>query len=221
MFETFLRKVKLVFEDGALRSRILFVLGALVVFRLLAAIPIPGINAASLESYLNSNQFLGLLNIFSGGGFSNLSIVMLGVGPYITASIVMQLMTVLIPKLKEMYQEEGDAGRMRFAQYSRYLTVPLAFVQAFGFLLLLQQNGVVPGLTLFGLMTNVTVIAAGSILLMWIGELISEFGVGNGISLMIFAGIVASVPQQIAQTVLKRNLRLPARAGAELRGVAQ
>jgi len=214
MFETFLRKVKLVFEDGALRSRILFVLGALVVFRLLAAIPIPGINAASLESYLNSNQFLGLLNIFSGGGFSNLSIVMLGVGPYITASIVMQLMTVLIPKLKEMYQEEGDAGRMRFAQYSRYLTVPLAFVQAFGFLLLLQQNGVVPGLTLFGLMTNVTVIAAGSILLMWIGELISEFGVGNGISLMIFAGIVASVPQQIAQTVFSFDVsQLPAYLG--------
>ncbi|OGG54780.1 preprotein translocase subunit SecY [Candidatus Kaiserbacteria bacterium RIFCSPHIGHO2_02_FULL_55_25] len=220
MFETFLRKVKLVFEDGALRSRILFVLGALVVFRLLAAIPIPGINAASLESYLNSNQFLGLLNIFSGGGFSNLSIVMLGVGPYITASIVMQLMTVLIPKLKEMYQEEGDAGRMRFAQYSRYLTVPLAFVQAFGFLLLLQQNGVVPGLTLFGLMTNVTVIAAGSILLMWIGELISEFGVGNGISLMIFAGIVASVPQQIAQGVFSFDIsQLPAYLGFIAAGV--
>ena len=214
MFETFLRKVKLVFEDGSLRSRILFVLGALVVFRVLAAIPVPGINAASLEAYLNNNQFLGLLNIFSGGGFSNLSIVMLGVGPYITASIVMQLMTILIPKLKEMYQEEGDAGRQRFAQYSRYLSVPLAFVQAFGFLLLLQQNGVVPGLTLFGLMTNVTVIAAGSILLMWIGELISEFGVGNGVSLMIFAGIVASVPQQVAQTIFSFDIsQLPAYLG--------
>src|SRR3989344_8644262 len=135
MFDTFLRKVKIVFEDETLRTRILFVLGALVVSRLLAAIPTPGINAASLEAFLNNNQFFGLLNVFSGGGFSNLSIVMLGVGPYITASILMQLMTLLIPKLKEMYQEEGDAGRQRFMQYARCLTVPLAFLQAFGFLL--------------------------------------------------------------------------------------
>src|SRR6516164_4491218 len=131
MWDAFARKVRLVLEDETLRSRILFVLGALVVFRLLAAIPIPGINAAQLEQFLSNNQFLGLLNVFSGGGFSNLSIIMLGVSPFITASIVMQLMTILIPKLKEMYQEEGDAGRMRFMQYSRYLTVPLAFVQGF------------------------------------------------------------------------------------------
>src|SRR3954463_6958894 len=137
MWETFSRKIRLVFEDEVLRKRMLFVLFALVVFRLLAAIPVPSINAASLEAFLNNNQFFGLLNVFSGGGFSNLSIVMLGVGPYITASIVMQLLTILVPKLKEMYQEEGDAGRMRFMQYSRYLTVPLAFIQAFGFLLLL------------------------------------------------------------------------------------
>src|SRR4051812_20189255 len=137
MWDSFVRKVRLVIEDETLRSRILFVLGALVIFRLLAAIPIPGINAGELASFLSNNQFLGLLNVFSGGGFSNLSIVMLGVSPYITASIVMQLMTILIPQLKEMYQEEGDSGRARFAQYSRYLAVPLAFVQAFGFILLL------------------------------------------------------------------------------------
>ena len=201
MFDSFLRKLRLIVEDGTLRNRILFVLGALVVFRLLAAIPIPGINAAQLEAFLSNNQFLGLLNVFSGGGFSNLSIVMLGVGPYITASIVMQLMTILIPSLKEMYQEEGDAGRMRFMQYSRYLTVPLAFIQAFGFVLLLQQNGIVPTLTLQQLIVNMTVIAAGSLLLMWIGELISEFGVGNGISLLIFAGIVSRIPQDISQFV--------------------
>ena len=199
MMETFLRKVKLVFEDETLRTRILFVLGALVVFRFLAAIPIPGIDATQLEAFLSNNQFLGLLNIFSGGGFSNLSIMMIGVSPYITASIVMQLMTVLIPKLKEMYQEEGDAGRMRFMQYSRYLTVPLAFVQAFGFLLLLQQNGIVPALSPLGFATNVFVIAAGAMLIMWIGELVSEFGVGNGISLIIFAGIVAGIPSSVSQ----------------------
>ena len=187
------------FEDETLRTRILFVLGALVVFRFLATIPIPGINAAQLEAFLSNNQFLGLLNIFSGGGFSNLSIMMIGVSPYITASIVMQLMTILIPKLKEMYQEEGDSGRMRFMQYSRYLTVPLAFVQAFGFLLLLQQNGIVPALSLLAFVTNVFVIAAGAMLLMWIGELVSEFGVGNGISLLIFAGIVAGLPSALAQ----------------------
>jgi preprotein translocase subunit SecY len=214
MFESFLRKMKLVFEDEALRNRILFVLGALVVFRLLAAIPVPGVSVSALESFLNNNQFLGLLNIFSGGGFSNLSIVMLGVGPYITASIVMQLMTILIPSLKEMYQEEGDAGRVRFSQYSRYLTIPLAFIQAFGFLLLLQQNGIVPGLTFLGLVTNVCVIAAGSMLLMWIGELISEFGVGNGVSLIIFAGIVSRLPSALSQTVFSFDVsQLPAYIG--------
>jgi preprotein translocase subunit SecY len=206
--------MRIVVEDEALRSRILFVLGALVVFRLLAAIPVPGINAAQLEAFLTNNQFFGLLNVFSGGGFSNLSIVMLGVGPYITASIVMQLMTILIPKLKELYQEEGDAGRARFTQYSRYLTVPLAFVQGFGFILLLQQNGVMPTLTPAGLLTSMVVIAAGSVLLMWIGELISEFGVGNGISLLIFAGIVSRIPKDISQFLFTFDIsQLPAYLG--------
>jgi preprotein translocase subunit SecY len=199
MIGTFIRKLKIVLEDETLRARILFVLGALVVFRILAAIPVPGIDIGQLEAFLTNNQFFGLLNIFSGGGFSNLSIVMLGVGPYITASIVMQLATVLIPRLKEMYQEEGDAGRQRFTQYSRYLSIPLAFIQAFGFLLLLQQNDILPSLSLFALATSVTVVAAGSILLMWIGELISEFGIGNGVSLLIFAGIVASLPSTASQ----------------------
>ena len=201
MWDAFTRKLKLITEDETLRTRILFVLAALVVFRLLAAIPVPGINAGQLEAFLNNNQFLGLLNVFSGGGFSNLSIVMLGVGPYITASIVMQLMTILIPKLKEIYQEEGDAGRMRFMQYSRYLTVPLALIQAFGFLLLLRQNGILPTLDLMSMFTSVMVVAAGSMLLMWIGELITEFGVGNGVSLLIFAGIVSRIPQDIGQFI--------------------
>ena len=214
MWEAFVRKVRVVVEDEQLRSRILFVLAALVVFRFLAAIPIPGINPGQLATFLNNNQFLGLLNVFSGGGFSNLSIVMLGVGPYITASIVMQLMTILIPKLKEMYQEEGDAGRARFMQYSRYLTVPLAFIQAFGFLLLLQQNGIVPTLQPLQLATNILVIASGSILLMWIGELISEFGVGNGVSLLIFAGIVSRIPNDLSQFVFSFDVsQLPAYIG--------
>ena len=211
MWDAFTRKLKLITEDETLRTRILFVLAALVVFRLLAAIPVPCINAGQLEAFLNNNQFLGLLNVFSGGGFSNLSIVMLGVGPYITASIVMQLMTILIPKLKEIYQEEGDAGRMRFMQYSRYLTVPLALIQAFGFLLLLRQNGILPTLDLMSMFTSVMVVAAGSMLLMWIGELITEFGVGNGVSLLIFAGIVSRIPQDIGQFIFSFDTaQLPA-----------
>ena len=206
MLDTFFRKLRIVLEDSVLRNRILFVLGALMVTRLLAALPIPGVDAAVLEKFLSSNQFLGLLNVFSGGGFSTLSIVMLGVGPFITASIVMQLSTILVPRFKEMYQEEGDAGRARFTQYSRYLTVPLAFFQAIAFILLLQQNGVIPALSPIQLFTNVVVVSAGSLLLMWIGELISEFGVGNGVSLLIFAGIVARIPATISQTLFSFDI---------------
>src|ERR1700722_7310081 len=173
MYDAFVRKLKIIIEDETPPSRIPFVLGAPVFFRFLAAIPIPGVNASVLQNFLSNNQFFGLLNVFSGGGFSTLSIVMLGVGPYITASIVMQLMTVLIPQLKEMYQEEGDAGSIRFMQYSRYITVPLALIQAFGFILLYQQNGILAALTPLQLLTNILVISAGSILLMWIGELLS------------------------------------------------
>ena len=213
MFETFIRKMKLIVSDETLRERVLFVLGALVVFRLLAAIPIPGINIGALEGFLN-NQFVALLNVFSGGGFSNLSIMMIGVSPFITASIIMQLMSVLSPSLKAMYQEEGDAGRMRFTQYSRYLTVPLAFIQAYGFLILLRQNGTLPALDFLHMLTSVMVVAAGALLLMWIGELITEFGVGNGVSLLIFAGIVASIPTSVSQFIFSFDIsQLPAYIG--------
>src|SRR3989344_2995871 len=124
--QTFLRKIKIAFSDKSLRKRILFVLFAFVLFRIFAAIPIPGVNDLKLNEFLSDNQFFGILNIFSGGGLSNLSIVMLGVGPYITASIIMQLMTIMIPKLKALYHEEGEAGRKKFIQYSRMLTIPLA-----------------------------------------------------------------------------------------------
>jgi len=199
MIQTFFQKLKLVFTDEALRKRIFFVLGALVVFRMFAAIPIPGVDLFQLEQFFSNNQFLGLLNIFSGGGLANLSIVMLGVAPYITSSIIMQLMTILSPRLKALYQEEGEAGKRKFTNYSRLLTVPLALMQAFGFLVLLTRQGIVPDLSTFGLMTNVIVIAGGSMLLMWIGELITEFGIGNGVSLIIFAGIVAGLPTTISQ----------------------
>jgi len=195
----FIHKLKLIIRDKNLRNRILFVLGALVVFRLLASIPIPGVDVQRLNDFFSNNQFLGLLNIFSGGGLSNLSIVMLGVSPYITASIIMQLSTMMFPKLKQMYHEEGEAGKKKFSQYSRLLMVPLAFVQGFGFLRLLQSQGVVGNMGGFEMFTNIAVIMAGSVFLVWIGELISEYGIGNGVSLLIFAGIVASLPTAISQ----------------------
>jgi len=194
-----LNKLTFVFSDKSLRDKIIFAVLALVVFRLLAAIPIPGIDTFRLEQFFSNNQFLGLLNIFSGGGLSNLSIVMLGVGPYITASIIMQLLTIMVPSLKALYHEEGELGRRKFTQYSRLLTIPLALLQGFGLLILLERQGIIENLAMFDRILNLVVITGGSVLLMWIGELVSEFGIGNGVSLLIFAGIVAVIPSQVGQ----------------------
>lgn len=197
--QKFFQKLTHIFTEPAIRNRVLFVLAALVVFRLLATIPIPGVDKMVLEQFFSNNQFLGLLNIFSGGGLANLSIVMLGVGPFITASIIMQLMTVMSSKLKSMYTEEGEAGRAKFTQYSRLLTLPLAILQAFGFLTLLKSQGVIAGLSTFEFALNVVLVVAGSILLMWLGELVTEYGIGNGVSILIFAGIVATLPSTVGQ----------------------
>jgi preprotein translocase subunit SecY len=186
-----------IFKVKELRNKILIVLGLLVAYRVLAAIPIPGVNATALQNYFNSNQLLGFLNFFSGGGLANLSVVMLGVGPYITSTIVMQLMTIIFPKMKEMYYEEGARGQAKFNQYSRLLTVPFAFVQSYGFLSLLMSQGVIPHPDAFDLIRNVIVITCGSMLALWLGELITEEKVGNGISLIILAGIVARIPQSV------------------------
>lgn len=198
---SFFEKIKIVIKDPVMQKRIMFTIIALVLFRLLSNIPVPGVDLANLERLLAGNQFLGLLDIFSGGGISTLSIVMLGVGPYITASIIIQLLTMMFPKLKTMMQEEGEIGRQKLSQYSRLISVPLAALQAFGFLSLLASQNVLPALSGMDLVTNIIIITAGSVLLMWIGELISEFGIGNGVSLIIFAGIVATLPQQIFQAV--------------------
>ncbi len=199
--ESLLRKLKIMVTDRAIRNRVLFVLGALVVFRALASIPIPGVDHGVLAQFFSNNQFLGLLNIFSGGGLANLSIVMLGVGPYITASIIMQLLTVMSPKIKSLNTEEGEAGRAKFMQYGRLLALPFAILQGFGFLTLLQSQGVIVGLSTFDFIVNVILIVAGSMLLMWIGELVTEFGIGNGVSIIIFAGIVATLPQTVSQLI--------------------
>jgi len=194
-------KIKIIFQDKSLRKRLGFILLALAIFRVFAAIPIPGIDASQLQDFLANNQFLGILNIFSGGGLSNLSVVMLGVGPYITAAIIMQLLTIMIPRLKALYHEEGELGRKKFTQYSRLLTVPLAIVQGFGLLTLLTRQGIITDISSFEFFTSIVIVTAGSVLLMWIGELISEYGIGNGVSLLIFAGIIAALPGQISQLV--------------------
>ncbi|MCR4310963.1 MAG: preprotein translocase subunit SecY [Candidatus Taylorbacteria bacterium] len=199
---TFFTKIRLMFGDKVLRKRILFLAGFLVLFRILASIPVPGVDLVRLHALLAGNQFLGLLDIFSGGGIGNLSIVMLGVGPYITSSIIMQLATMMFPKLKALYHEEGEAGRLKFAQYSRLLTVPLALLQAFGFLLLLEKQGILGDLTLFSRLVNVIIVTGGSVLLMWLGELMTEFSVGNGVSMIIFAGIVSRIPTVLSQALV-------------------
>lgn len=198
---SFLKKIAFVFADRPLRNRLLFVMGVLVLFRIMAALPVPGIDAEQLALFFNNNQFFGLLSLFSGGGLSRLSVVMLGVGPYITASIVLQLLTMMIPRLKALYQEEGELGRLRFAMYTRWITLPIALVQGVSFLMILERQGILPALGPFQFAANLLVITAGSMLLMWLGELISEFGLGNGVSVLIFAGIVVSLPGTVSQVL--------------------
>ena len=199
-------KIKMIWLDASLRKRILFVIVALLVFRLLANIPVPGVDPQKLAAFFSNNEYLGLLNMFSGGGMTNLSIVMLGVGPYITSSIIMQLLTMMFPKLKQMYQEEGEIGRRKFTMYSRYLTVPLAIIQAASFAFLLSRQGILDVSNPMSLWVNVSIITAGSIFLMWLGELMTEFGIGNGTSLIIFAGIVSSIPEAV--TLLIANYQV-------------
>ncbi|KKU76759.1 MAG: Protein translocase subunit SecY [Parcubacteria group bacterium GW2011_GWA2_47_8b] len=198
-------KILQIFKIPDLRRKIFFVLLGLVAFRILANIPIPGIDSVRLSQLLNSNQILGFLNIFSGGGLSNLSIALLGVGPYITATIIMQLLTMIFPSIKAIYYEEGAAGRVKFNRYSRYLTVPLAALQGYGFLNLLTSQGVLGQLSTGGLLLNVLIVTAGTMVLTWIGELITEQKIGNGVSLIIFAGIVGSLPVAIRNAIVNFN----------------
>lgn len=197
-FKNFLQ----IFKIPDLRKKILFVLGIFVIFRIMANIPIPGIDVSRLREFFAGNQMLGLMNIFTGGALSRLSIVMLGLGPYITAVIILQLLTMIFPQLEKMYKEEGEAGRQKINQYGRILTVPLAALQSFAMLTLFQREGIVGEISPVLLATSVMTVVAGSVLLMWLGELITEKGIGNGISLLIFAGIIAQTPMSIYQSYI-------------------
>jgi preprotein translocase subunit SecY len=196
---TFFRKFKTVLTEKTIRNRILFVIAIFFVFRFLAVIPVPGVDPLRLAQFLSGNQFLGLFNVLSGGGLSTFSIVMLGVSPYITASIIMQLLAMMIPSMKEMIQENGEMGRKKFNQITRLITVPIAALQAFSFMKYLQTQGVLDVMPLNATILNIVIIVAGSMLLLWLAELINEFGIGNGTSMIIMAGIVAQIPTTVSQ----------------------
>lgn len=182
-----------------IRSRILYSLALLVVFRIIAHIPLPGIDRSQLQIFFSSNQLLGLLNVFSGGALSNLSIGFMAVGPYITASIIMQLLGYVIPSL-EALQKEGQQGQQTINQYTRLLTVPLGIIQSYGLIILLQRQGALNQIPMQQLALTLLITTAATILIMWLGELISEQGIGNGISLIITAGIIGGIPTQITNT---------------------
>lgn len=196
-----MEKIKQIWKIRDLRNSLLFIIAMLVVYRFAAHIPIPGVNVAALQELFQSNQVLGLLNIFSGGGMQNFSVVMMGVAPYITSAIIFQLLTMIVPKLEEMQKEEQ--GKQKINAWTRYLTVPLAALQSFGMITLLQRSSydILGTISVFDMFAMVVTITAGTIFLMWIGELISEKNVGNGISILIFAGIIARVPQVVQQTI--------------------
>ena len=199
----FINKLHQIWKDHDLRRSILFVLGLLVIFRLATHIPVPGVDVNALKEFFESNAILGLLNIFSGGGMKNFSIVALGVGPYITASIIFQLLAMIVPSLEEL-SKEGEAGQKKINQYTRLLTVPLAFLQGYGMIKLLQQSqrNIIGEMSAIQYLTTLVVLVGGTIFLMWLGELISEKKVGNGISLIIFAGIVSGIPTSIQRTLI-------------------
>lgn len=198
-------KIIQIWKLKELRNKILFVLGMLVVFRISAHIPIPGINAENLKEFFSSNQILGLLNIFSGGGMQNFSVVMMGVAPYITSSIIFQLLGMIIPKLEEMMKEE--AGRQKINMWTRLATVPLSILQAYGMITILRQapKPIIEDLSFFNIAAMLITITAGTMFLMWIGELITEKKIGNGISLLIFAGIVSRIPVALQQAAVNFN----------------
>ena len=194
-----LKTLTQVWRAPDLRKKIIFTAVMLLLYRFLAHIPAAGVDRNALRQLFASSQILGLLDIFSGGTLANFSLVALGLGPYINASIIMQLLSVVFPKLEEM-QKEGEYGREIINQYTRLLTVPIAILQSFAMYFLLKGQGVISFLEPIQLLALVATMTAGTILTVWLGELISEYGVGNGISLLIFAGIVGRLPVTLGQT---------------------
>ena len=192
-------KVTQIFKIKDLRKKIFFVLGIFILFRLMANIPVPGVQIQDLQGFFDKFQMFGLINVFTGGTLAKVSIVMLGIGPYITSVIILQLLTMIFPALERLYKEEGEAGKKKFNQYGRLLTIPMALVQGYAMLSLLQRQGAISDLSSITMIASMITVTAGALFLVWLGELISEKGIGNGVSLLIFAGIVSSIPMNIWQ----------------------
>lgn len=182
-----------------LRRKIIFSAIIIVIFRLAAHIPIAGIDVDGIKQLFGSNQLLGLLDIFSGGTLTNFSILALGLNPYINASIIMQLLTMVFPKLEEM-SKEGEMGRQKINQYTRYLTIPLSVIQSVGMYTLLKNQGLVEAGNPLSILAIIVAMVAGTIFTMWLGELLTEYGIGNGISILILVGILARAPVVLFQT---------------------
>jgi len=197
-----MHKLIQIWKARDLRNNILYVLAMLVIFRLAAHVPVPGVDVKELQSFMGSNQILGLMNLFSGGGMENFSVIMMSVGPYITSSIIFQLLGMIIPSLEEMNKEE--AGRQKINMWTRWLTVPMAILQGYGMISILRQSnrGIITATNPFDIFVMLLTVTAGTIFVMWLGELISEKKVGNGISLLIFAGIVAGIPKSLSQLMV-------------------
>lgn len=202
-----LNKIGLLFKDKDLKRKTLFTLFIFLVFRLFAFLPVPAINLAKLRILFSQSQFLSLLDIFSGGTLINFSVMALGLNPYINASIVIQLLTVVFPQLEQL-SKEGEYGRYRMNQYTRFLTVPLTVVQTIGIFMLLRSQKIVTNLSPIEFFSFILTMVCGTFILVWFGELISEFGLGNGISLLIFAGIVGRVPIMFGRTLAIVNSQL-------------
>lgn len=194
----FTQKLSLFWNDRQLRGKFIFTILLFLVYRLFVFLPIPVIELQALRDLISQSQFLSLLNIFSGGTLINFSVMALGLNPYINASIIMQLMTIVVPQLESL-QKEGDYGRRKINQYTRIATLPLTIMQGIGIYVLLRNQGVITNLGLIEFFSFILTLVAGTFILMWFGELISEFGLGNGISLIIFAGIVGSLPVTLGQ----------------------
>lgn len=189
------------FSDPKLRRKLQLTALLLLIYRLLAHIPAAGVDRIALQKLFSSSQLLGLLDVFSGGTLANFSLIALGLGPYINASIIIQLLTMVFPKLEEL-SKEGEYGREIINQYTRLLTVPIAVMQGFGMYAILHNQGVIGVLTPFALISLIITMAVGTLISVWLGELITEYGVGNGVSLLIFAGIVGRLPVVLSQTAL-------------------
>ncbi len=194
----FLNKI---FSSPDLRKKIFFTISILTLTRLLAHIPLPGASLDNLKQFFDNSQLFGMLNVFSGGTIENFSIILMGVGPYINASIIIQLLTMIVPSL-EALSKEGQQGRDKLNQYTRYLTVPLAVLQSYGMIALLTSQGAISGLSGVNLWLALITATAGCVLMMWLGELITEKGIGNGVSLIITVGIIAGIPAQIRNNLV-------------------